>query len=181
MKYISFILLLLSLAGCDSSTTPPFDYEKTYMLDYVKDGDTISFNDIGTIRLSAIDTPEVYSGNRMNHQADECSNGDTSIIKEMGEQSSKFVKSFVKKGESYIVLSYGEDIYSRTLGQIFLKNGKSLNLKIVEEGYALPYIFSEDINSTKVFNALEQAKKNKRGLWLNYKDEMECIEKLDQR
>jgi len=177
MKYIYSLLIALALLGCKSIETKE---EIGYELGYVIDGDTLYFSKLGSVRLSSIDTPESYAGKRMDYQADNCTNGDTTIIEEMGNRSTYFVESLLIPGDRYIVNSFGKDRYNRVVGEVLVKN-KSLNIKIVREGYAVPYIFTEDINSTEVINAMNEARENKRGLWLDYYNEMNCLEALDRR
>ena len=177
MKYILLLLTVFFFIGC---VEEGFEAQEGYKLEYVIDGDTLFFNETGPLRLASIDTPETYAGDRMDYVAQNCTNGDTSIIQEIGMKASEFVEFFAVPGITYKVIEFGRDKYDRVLGEVYIKK-KSLNIKIVQEGFGVPYIFSEDINSTELEKAMEEAKKNRRGLWLNYYDEMSCLENLDRR
>ncbi|HPM08649.1 MAG TPA: thermonuclease family protein [Candidatus Pacearchaeota archaeon] len=120
----------------------------------VIDGDTIKVLIAGkteTVRLIGIDTPEVYKN-------PEC----------YGKEASDYVKKILT--DKYVYLSSDtkvgdRDEYGRILRYVFLPDYSLLNAKLVGQGYAFNFIYSEFF-LMKYFSDLEQqAKKNKIGLW----------------
>jgi len=164
--------------GCGNNSS--FSPENRYLLSYISDGDTIYFKELNSTRLISIDAPESHEGKRLLRQADNCAGGDTFIIKEMGEEATNHLKTLLRVGNFYRVKIYGKDIYNRTLATVYLDN-KSVNLKMVEDGYAVAYIFQRGQNSEeeKILEAMQKAKENNKGLWNKYPDIMECIYELD--
>jgi micrococcal nuclease len=114
----------------------------------VLQGDLISIELDGepiSIRLAEIDAPE--------------------IRQPFSRQSRNFVEELVlKKRVTVVVKTF--DLFKRVVGEVFLKDGRSLNREIVKWGFAWHY----KINPTpdKVLGALEyHAWENKLGLWLD--------------
>jgi endonuclease YncB( thermonuclease family) len=56
-----------------------------------------------------------------------------------------------------------------------------VNLKMVKDGYAVPYIYNEgeDSDEELIIDAYKKAKNSNRGLWLKYSKEMECLYNLN--
>jgi len=190
MKSIIYSLLLsLFLIGCGEGggtyVVEPPSYDNTvtnynsYVLSYIVDGDTAEFEDLGRTRFISIDTPEVYESDRLTYQADNCAGGDTDLIISMGTQSSNHLKEILIPGDLYYLELYDKDIYGRTIVKVY-KDNQSVNLRMVSEGYAVPYIYTEgqDPDEEDILNAMNEAKENQRGLWLDYADEMECLSNL---
>lgn len=68
-------------------------------------------------------------------------------------------------GTTVGVIDHGRDRYGRTLGEVFLPNGTSLNQRLVEEGFAWHYV---KYSSDSRLAALEQAARAaRRGLWVD--------------
>lgn len=111
----------------------------------IKDGDTIELLLGGrpvTVRLNGIDCPE-------KHQA-------------YGQRAKQFTsdKCF---GKTVSLRSSGTDRYGRTLGEIILPDGKSLNRELLRNGYAWWY---RQYSSDQSLAALEQQARSQRlGLW----------------
>ncbi|MBX9689988.1 MAG: thermonuclease family protein [Candidatus Obscuribacterales bacterium] len=111
----------------------------------VSDGDTITVSVDGVsrkVRLSGIDCPEKSQA--------------------YGQQAKAFTasKSFSKNVK---VIASGHDRYKRTLGEVLLGDGQSLNKLLLQNGYAWWY---ERFSSDQEKRLLElEARKKKRGLW----------------
>jgi len=174
-KYL--VLLIIFFVGCGNNSS---SYENRYLLSYISDGDTIYFKELNSTRLISIDAPESRENKRLLWQADNCTGGDTFIIKEMGEEATNHLKALLKVGNFYRVKIYGKDIYNRILATVYLDSG-SVNLKMVEDGYAVAYIFQKGQNSEEyeILEAMQEAKENNKGLWNRYSNIMECIYELD--
>lgn len=114
----------------------------------VLQGDLISIELDGeplSIRLAEIDAPE--------------------IRQPFSRQSRNFVEEMVLNKQVTVVVKT-LDLFKRVVGEVFLKDGRSLNREIVKWGFAWHY----KINPTpdKVLGALEyQAWEKKLGLWLD--------------
>jgi len=79
-----------------------------------------------------------------------------------GQVAKKYVLKIAAQ-EIVTVESKTKDRYGRTIGEVFLPNGDSLNRLLIREGYAWHYKkYSKDESLAELEN---QARKNKAGLW----------------
>ena len=110
-----------------------YEYKATLLR--VVDGDTVDcLIDLGfdvvireRVRLFGIDAPETRT-----RDLEEKKRGNEAkdfVIQQLENQDGTFV----------IETEYQRGKYGRTLGTIYLNNGKSLNKMLVEQGYANPY------------------------------------------
>ncbi|MWN05568.1 thermonuclease family protein [Gilliamella sp. Pas-s95] len=80
-----------------------------------------------------------------------------------GNASRKYLASLIA-GKNVFVKENQKDVYTRTLGTIFL-NKVNINAKMVENGYAWAYRY-HNVANNKIMVKLEiDAKQNKKGLW----------------
>lgn len=111
----------------------------------VSDGDTITVLHCGSpikVRLADIDCPEKKQS--------------------FGTVAKQFTSQLVFNKEVHII-DKGKDRYSRTIGEVILPNGISLNRELVKAGYAWQY---KKYSKDQEINYLEQqAKVSKVGLW----------------
>jgi endonuclease YncB( thermonuclease family) len=113
----------------------------------VQDGDTItvldSQNQQHKIRLSDIDAPETKQA--------------------FGERAKQYISSLVFQ-KRVTVEDKGKDMYGRTIGRVFVNN-IDVNEDMVFQGLAIHYKrYSKD---PKIAAAEQNAKTNKRGLWID--------------
>jgi len=111
----------------------------------VLDGDTIEVMQGGRavrVRLDGIDCPE-------KRQA-------------FGARAKQFTSRMVF-GKEVRIMEKGKDRYGRTLAEVILPDGKSLNQELVREGYAWWYWKYSDDEDLKRLQA--EAREAKRGLW----------------
>jgi micrococcal nuclease len=112
------------------------------------DGDTIVVSGGERVRLLGVDTPEkgefYYS------------------------ESKKKLESLIENKEVELERGEGDDKdkYGRLLRYIFL-NGTNINLKLVEEGYAICYFYEPSIYKESCKQLEENAIANKIGRWQN--------------
>ena len=119
-----------------------------YTVRYTMDGDSIQSSDGTTIRLYAIDAPELEQLCYTNNKRWSC-----------GRQSKKKLQTFIKSKE--ISCQFIEkDKYNRNVGDCSVE-GKSINEYMVENGWAVAYTRY----SNKYKAAERKAKKNKLGIW----------------
>lgn len=114
-------------------------------VDWIIDGDSLQVlqeNQLKMIRLQGIDAPE--------HD------------QPFGNEAKKFAIR-TAKGKIVRVVEKGIDKYGRTLAEVFLPDGQSLNQLMVAAGMAWRHVyFSKD----KTLMALEkQARQTNKGLW----------------
>ncbi len=138
---LPFVLLLQLAAAADFSGK----------VVTVKDGDTIEVLHAGRaemVRLECIDAPE--KGQPLGSQA-------------------KRLASTLAFSKEVRVRVLGADRYGRTLGEVVLPDGTSLNKRLVQEGLAWNYVqYCKD----PVFARLEaEARKSAVGLWRDKKPE----------
>ena len=114
---------------------------------HVSDGDTIIVLKKGKelkIRLSEIDCPEKKQA--------------------FGQKAKNFTKSRVA-GKRVTVKVKSIDRYGRTVAEIILPDGKSLNRLLVKNGFA--WWYSKYSNDKSLGQLEKKARKEKRGLWVD--------------
>ena len=119
-----------------------------YTVRYTIDGDSIQPTTGNTIRLYAIDAPELKQSCYTNDEEWEC-----------GRESRRQLQTFVKNKRISCELM-GKDKYNRNVGDCSVDN-KSINEYMVENGWAVAYTRY----SNKYKRAELKAKKNKLGIW----------------
>jgi len=124
----------------------------------VVDGDTIKVSlngTVETIRLIGIDTPETVHP--------------TKGVECFGKEASKKMNELVLN--KYVKLQTDptqddEDRYGRLLRYVFLEDGTHINLKMIEEGYALEYTYKVPYEYQSEFKSAERiASKGNIGFW----------------
>jgi endonuclease YncB( thermonuclease family) len=140
------LLLVILLSGLLATTATGQDFAGKIVA--VKDGDTIEVMHEGKaerIRLEGIDCPE---------------HGQP-----FGTKAETFT-SQLAFGKEVTVKTAGKDRYGRTLGEVILPDGKSLNKELVANGLAWWY---KAYSSNQELMRLEsEARSARRGLWMDY-------------
>jgi len=172
----SLATALILFSGCTEPDNNPQilndeAYIVTDLINYVVDGDTIKFYDTGSVRLYGVDTPESYESDHLTRQADQCTSGDKNLIQVMGDQATSYTRSVLIDASYYDIQIMGSDIYDRTIGIVIIPVYGSLNKMLVRNGYAVPYFDTEEYYD----DDLKFARTNRKGLWENYYDEMNCL------
>jgi micrococcal nuclease len=131
-----------------------YEYRVKKLLNVV-DGDTIDVDiDLGfdislskRVRLAGIDTPESRTSDKFE--------------KTLGLESKEYLKKFLKDAEQIVIkteLPDSSEKYGRILGWIYVeKLEKSINEKMIEDGYAWGYM-----GDTKVKDFAVLAEKRKK-------------------
>ena len=116
------------------------------------DGDTIKLANGETIRYIGIDTPETKHPTK----ADGC----------FGLEASERNKELVLGKKVDLTYDVSEtDQYGRVLAYVWV-DGKMVNEKLVEEGYAFAKSYPPDVKYQGLFIEAESgARENNRGLW----------------
>ena len=91
-----------------------------------------------------------------------------------GEQAAKAMNDLAPVGTPVQLVVFGKDVHGRVLGRVE-KQGKDLNLEMLEEGWAIPYIICEGESCDQDFfkrqdvsrylQACEHARKQGRGIF----------------
>jgi len=124
----------------------------------IVDGDTIKVeinNQIETVRLIGIDTPEIKDPRK----TVQC------FGKEASEKTKELLENKMVRLETDSTQT-DRDKYSRLLRYVYLTDGTFINKKLIEEGFAfeytyqIPYLYQEEFKA-----AQKLAETNKLGLW----------------
>ncbi|MBX9771582.1 MAG: thermonuclease family protein [Candidatus Obscuribacterales bacterium] len=136
-SFVSAVILLLPVAA----------QELTGRVVGVSDGDTITIlsnRQLIRIRLAGIDCPE-------KHQA-------------FGQKAKQFTSALVYD-KVVTVNGHGRDRYGRTIADVLLEDGRSLNQELIGAGYAWWYRQYAPGN-TELGLSEGRARENKQGLWV---------------
>ena len=137
-----------------------------YTVSRVIDGDTIVLSDGLKVRLTGIDTPEVYFSEKLLKDSKK-SGQDVKTIQALGRRASAFTKELCLGKK--VRLEYDvdrRDRYKRTLAYIYLEDGTFVNAKIVQEGFAQVMTVVPNVKHADLFLKLQnEAREANKGLW----------------
>jgi endonuclease YncB( thermonuclease family) len=156
MKKQSRIILLVMFLFFTLLASPCQLFAGQYQVTHVIDGDTIKVDD-GTkkipVRLVGIDAPESPQRKNQTGQA-------------FNQQSKKHLSSLVLN-QVVEIKSHGFDGDGRMLGEIFLLDGKNVNVEMIKAGLAEVYRGkpASGLNMEPYWKAEGEAKTAKRGMW----------------
>ena len=144
-----FVCLPVYAADCQQKRV-----DAQLRLDYVIDGDTVALANGDRLRLIGIDTPEIgYRGNPSQAGAIE---------------ARAFLRGLLNRREVYR-LSYGvqkQDRHGRSLGHLFLGDGRNLQALLLSGGYATPLNIPPNIDFADCYKQqVNKAVEARRGLW----------------
>jgi micrococcal nuclease len=119
----------------------------------VIDGDTVELTDATRVRLIGIDTPESVDPRRP--------------VEELGKEASSYTTQLLEGKE--ILMQLGQtpvDRYGRTLAWLWMLDGTFINAKLVFDGYASVYTFSDNPDHAVLLTKCQSEARNaERGLW----------------
>ena len=150
-------LLLLSLIATLSFSTEA-------IVTHVTDGDTLHVKMNGKeekIRILYIDTPEKYSGAKLEKDAKKAGIS-ADKEQELGKLSSSYAAKFFQIGDKVDVNLDKKDQYGRILGTVS-KNSVDYSTQIIKDGYSC--IYKKAKYPKELDNVLQEAKDSKKGLW----------------
>ena len=134
-----------------TSETP----KEMFLVTKVVDGDTVTLDKIGTIRLIGINTPETVDPRK----SVEC----------FGKEASDKAKELLSGKKVYLEydLTQGKtDKYNRTLAHVFREDGLHFNAEMIKTGYAYEYTYDKPYKYQNEFKqAQKDAQNNQLGLW----------------
>jgi len=177
-KIILLISTLFAFTACSTSESTSYRNE----LVGIVNADTFIFSGSGTQGLVGIESFETLPVQKRLDQS-RCSRGNEFIIRDMGFAAQYFAETYMHYGNSYDVSLYPmNDYYGRELAAVYVDD-RTLNLLMVENGYALPSLDTglnriEPAFRDDIMHALYIAKSQGRGLWYDYYNEMQCLENM---
>jgi len=152
--FLIFLLIAINYKWLNDFLEEEFSNEQNAVVLRIVDGDTIEIQNKTIVRLFGINTPE--KGERYSQEA-------TDFVKEEILNKSVFIEFF------------GKDKYYRELGVIFV-GGNNFNARIIEKGFANPYILDNKKYEIVFREAWEICIKNKINLCEMSKDKCaSCI------
>ena len=179
---IKRLLIGLFLFVFISTTSFSATYQAT--ITKITDGDTVWVKMHGKrvkLRLLGIDTPEEYPSKKMDKDIEMC-HTTYKQMRKLGLLATKHAKTMLYKGEKVTVVTKGRGYYGRTLAFIILPDGTNYNEKEVADGYACVYKWhghkSRELSwgeFEKLERLMEEAEKEGKGLWGEYRGIMECL------
>lgn len=128
---------------------------KSYYVSYVVDGDTINIEEIGSIRLIGIDTPETVDPRKeVQCFGIEASNKARELLED------QIVTLELDSSQGYT------DKYGRVLAYVYLEDGRMFNELMLSLGYAYEYTYNTPYKYQDIFkNEQNIARENRLGLW----------------
>lgn len=145
------------------------------MLTKIVDGDTVHFGNT-ICRFAYVDTPESRKNNRLANKLEKCNGVTVESMINAGKESKQYIEETLIKGKTYKYNVISIDRYDRKVCEIY-NNSEMLNLKIVEDGYAVPYDTYIPKNLKAEFSkASKEAKRLKKGLYKSNPSAINCIE-----
>jgi len=137
-----------------------------YTVSRVIDGDTIVLSDGLKVRLTGIDTSEVYFSEKLLKDSKK-SGQDVKTIQGLGRRASAFTKELCLGKK--VRLEYDvdrHDRYKRALAYVYLEDGTFVNAKIIQEGFAQVMTVVPNVKHADLFLKLQnEAREANRGLW----------------
>ncbi len=136
----------------------------------VIDGDTIQvrLSNARTerVRLTGIDTPEIYDSEKLERDSRE-SGRSREEIQTLGRLASEFTKKHLDGKSIWLELDVQtRDKYARLLAYVWLPDGILFNMVIMREGYAQILTIPPNVKYADLFLACQrEAREKRRGLW----------------
>lgn len=150
-----------------------YSEESTAVVEKVEDGDTIVVNLDGNmqrVQLIGIDAPEDKQNPKLNVDSKRMNIKKAELIG-MGELATKHLKSLIRVGEKVSLQGNlkQKDRYGRLPAIVINDENISLNLNMVDSGYALLLTRYplQDALKANLKKAQKKAKDEKKGLWMS--------------
>jgi len=156
-----------------TNETPQTNSAEFFTVDHIADGDTLTVRSGQNnktkerVRLLGIDAPEASDNEKAARDAARARVSITNIIKH-GATATAFMRKKLAPGDS-VKIEFDQqrrDRFGRLLGYVYLKNGKMLNLEMIDNGFAIPMNIAPNNRYKGEFaRAAKEAKRLGRGLW----------------
>lgn len=168
----SLLTLVSHNSASANSSCPPFVSQDTATISHVYDGDTVQLSDGRKVRFIGIDTPELAK--QKGHKS--------SPSQPYAKAAKQFLQSLINQYGSRIQLMADEephDKYSRSLYHLRFVNGPSLQLLLLEKGYAVAFTTPPNQLFSQCYSAAEQkARKQQRGVWQHSRYQTKAVSQL---
>ena len=160
LKQFSMLLALILLLA---STSPAA--KLTGRVAWIYDGDTLRVENIGTVRLIGIDTPEIKASSKDRFYIKKF-HINAKKLREIASQAKKYNIHNVKDKLVRLELDQTHrDKYDRLLAYVYLPDGRMLNQILLKKGLATVFRRYDFLYKTDFFADEKNAQKNKLGLW----------------
>ncbi|OED40865.1 hypothetical protein ACH42_15490 [Endozoicomonas sp. (ex Bugula neritina AB1)] len=121
-------------------------------LDYVIDGDTVRLKDGRSVRLLAINSPEIGQ--------------DDKEAEPYGDAAKQALKKLVHSKQELLIQVAGKDHYGRTLGYLFTSEDSLLSASLLNQGLAYQVFMEGSDAYTECLKAAEASARDKQlSLW----------------
>ena len=129
------------------------DSKSLFRVTRVIDGDTIVVEELGTIRLLGIDTPETKDSRRS--------------VQCFGQEAANKAQELLVKQKVYLEFDPNNTIdkYDRILAYVYREDGYDYNLAMLQDGYAFSYKQFPHPRLEEFNQVEKQARQDNRGLW----------------
>lgn len=156
-RLIPLLVLAALITGCQEDTTPATETTRSLpageraIVDWVNDGDTLTLEGGGKVRLLQVDAPELQS---------DC----------YGRAARRELSSLVPKGTRVKLVPDARldavDMHGRLLRYVFVGR-RNVNVELVRRGAASPYFFrnARGRYTDALIDAVEDAREARRGYW----------------
>lgn len=157
-KFLTLLLLAAGFCSCARGA------ELSGVVTWVHDGDTISVDKVGKVRLLGIDTPELESSERDTYYLHL---GITrKNLRRIARDALHFSIRHLKGKQVTLRPGHPQrDDYGRLLAYVFLPDGSMVNLLLIENGLATTFRRYSFEKKEYFLAAEEKARREKRGLW----------------
>lgn len=95
-----------------------------------------------------------------------------------GRKSRDYLRQLCSVGSTVIIQTQGTDQYGRILGDVYC-DGKNVNREMVAAGAA--WVYNRYVKDRDLYDAQDQAKKQRRGLWAGKNPQAPWQWRYDQR
>jgi micrococcal nuclease len=115
----------------------------------ISDGDSLECGDAGRVRLLMIDAPELAQG-------------------QPGRDAQRTLAALLPEGTKVTIETdvRARDDYNRTLGYIYLADGRMVNEEMARSGYVTALVYPPNVKyAARIRDAVSEARAAKRGLW----------------
>ncbi len=158
-------MVLLTIALLLGSAVSQACAEKYGRVSWISDGDTITVDGVGVVRLIGIDCPEKEESDR-DWKFLRLGSCDWQALRHVAESARQRTKELCL--DQVVHLYTGEeqfDHYGRLLAYVWLPDGRMLNQLLLEEGQAIVYRRFEFSEKDNFLNLEKKARAQQRGLW----------------
>ncbi|MCD6526563.1 MAG: thermonuclease family protein [Desulfuromonas sp.] len=137
---------------------------------WISDGDTITVDGVGVVRLIGIDCPEKEASDR-DWKYIRLGSSDWRQLREVARSAHHRTIELCK--DKRVRLETGKDRYDRydrLLAYVWLPDGRMLNQLLLEEGLAIVYRRFDFSKKEAFLRREKHARRKKIGMWDNYQD-----------